>query len=761
MIRFLAGALRNRPWRAGTLGLGLLAAAVSFVLLTGSAASSAIHVRSTLKKNFRGAYDILVRPDDSFTSLERAQQLVRDNYLSGIYGGITLRQYRKIERLPGVEIAAPIANLGTTFVDAEVILPLHRFYGPGRDQLFRVRFSWRGERGLSRYPGSDEYLYATRRRIGPGPGGAPLVTDPVDGRGDQVCNGYGDTRPVDYRPFAPINSSYLWCATSRRGPGLPPPDQTPESFEKASVVFDFMLPANLAAIDPEQEAKLLHLNRAVVSGRYLTESERPHQEIDRYDNRWRRIPVLAASRSFVDERLQVRVERLAVPAGTNVPGMLGAGSCGGSNTPAQGNCNNPNTPNGSTPIQPGPPGHRDATAYRFLSRLPGATVRAASLTPQRFYRAALARKPEVLAYWRGEPTRYRRLGPAALAPLPARNPSTTWTNTFTGDSSFFDQPTDNLDVQFRRLSEAIGRGTGMGNGGPYSEFRVPSLEPVGRFDPARLPGFSALSSVPLETYYPPQLAPADARTRGLLHGRPLLPSQNVGAYVQQPPLLLTNLHGIGPLISPARFEQLSPRQKRAPISVIRVRVAGVKGLDRLSQERIKTVAQLIHDRTGLAVDITAGSSPTPITIELPRGKFGRPALALTEEWVKKGAAVTYLRALDRKDLALFALVLVVCCFFLANGTLATVRARRTEIGTLRTLGWSGRAVFAVVLGELLVVGVAAGLVGAALAALLVHAFGLSFPLTRVLYVPALAVALALLAGVGPAWEATRGQPLDA
>jgi hypothetical protein len=760
MIRFLAGQLRHRAGRSLTLGSGVVVAAVAFILLTGSAATSAIHVRATLKKNFRGAYDILVRPQGSFTPLERSEQLVRDNYLSGIYGGITMRQYRRIEHLPGVEVAAPIANLGTTFVDASVVLRLHRYIDHARDQLFRVRFSWRSQRGLSRYPGSDEYLYATRRRVGPGRGGAPLVTDPVDGRGDQVCNGYDDTEPLEYRPFVPGNSSFLWCATSNRASALSP-DQTPESLEQASVVFDFMLPVNVAAIDPVQEAKLVDLNRAVVSGHYLKASERPSMWRDPYHSPWLRIPVLAASRSLVDERLEATIERLVPPAGTDVPGMVGAGSCGGSDTPAQGNCNNPNTPNGSTPIEPGPPGRRQATAYRFLSRLRGVRLRVVSFPPQRFYTAALRRQPWVLGYWRGAAPRYSRLGPTTLEPLPARNPQTTWVNTFTSESGFFDQPTDNLDVQFRRLSETIGRDGGLGNGGPYSEARIPLLRTVGRFDPARLPGFSPLSRVPLETYYPPALEPADARTRALLRGKSLLPSQNVGDYIQQPPLLLTNFSGLRALLSPARFEQISSRQAGAPISVVRVRVARVKGLDRLSQQRIKTVAQLIHNRTGLAVDVTAGSSPTPITIDLPAGRFGRPPLSLTEDWVKKGAAVTYLRALDRKDLALFALVLVVCVIFLLNGALAAVRARRAELGTLLTLGWSRGAVFRAVLGELALVGLIAGAAGAGAAAAFVAGLHLALPLTRALYVLPIALGLFLLGGFVPAWQAMRSSPLDA
>ena len=232
-------------------------------------------------------------------------------------------------------------------------------------------------------------------------------------------------------------------------------------------------------------------------------------------------------------------------------------------------------------------------------------------------------------------------------------------------------------------------------------------------------------------------------------------------YEQQPPLLLTSLRSLPPFLSRERFDGISPRQQRAPISAIRIRVEGVTGPNALSETRIRTVAQLVHDRTGLDVDITAGSSPTPLTIRLPRGKYGRPALTLAEGWVEKGASVSYLTALDRKDLVLYALILVVCALFLLNGALASVRARRSEIGVLLTLGWSRPAIFRAILGELALVGLVAGAAGTAIAALLVRVFALAVPLTRTLYVVPIAVGLALLAGLLPAWEASRGNPLDA
>ena len=192
--------------------MGIVVAAVAFILLTGSAATSAIHVRSTLQANFRGAYDILVRPKGSFTPLERERGLIRDNYLSGIYGGITMRQYRRIEHLPGVEVAAPIANIGTVLAQEPVILPLKHYLNGAQDQLFRVRFSWVSQNGLSRYPASDMYLYATRRRFDLGPQTA-VVRDPLTGRADLICNGYNETKPVVLAPFVPINSSYLFCSS--------------------------------------------------------------------------------------------------------------------------------------------------------------------------------------------------------------------------------------------------------------------------------------------------------------------------------------------------------------------------------------------------------------------------------------------------------------------------------------------------------------------------------------------------------------------
>ena len=750
MLSFLASQLRHRTSRALTLALGIVVAAVAFILLTGSAATSAIHVRRTLRANFRPAYDILVRPRNSFTPLERTEGLVRANYLSGIYGGITLGQYRTIEHLPGVGVAAPIANVGYVFLYGSVHIRLNSLLDAAPYQLYRIKIGWLADGGLSRYPMTDLYVYYTPRdRFVLSPPGDGDLTEVVQGRANPipVCQGFGATIPPVSGPFDPNNDTGLSCYSPHSSKRL-----LRWVGERPGVVeatFPIVFPVLLSAIDPEQEAKLVHLGRTVVSGRYLRASDQSH--VGRTGSVESPIvPVLESTRAYLGDSLAANIERLQVPRDVSVPDALVAGACHGIQVPCP----------KDLAYRPPPGSHRNA--YQFLRHLSGRTI------AQRTYPAArLSTHPHTdpafggtviwsSSYWTVSATSYRTLGPDRLEPIPRAPSQGVWYDPSNGNTGYFLAPTDNEDVQFRSLHEVTGSTVLNGNHAP-----LPALKPVGRFDPSKLPGFSALSQVPLETYYPPELEPGDGHTRALLHDKPLLPSQNLGGYIAQPPLLLTTLRALPALLSRQAFPTESARFRHAPISVVRVRVEGVTGPNDLSETRVRTVAQLIHDQTGLDVDITAGSSPRPIAIDLPAGKFGRPPLVLKEGWVQKGASVSYLRSLDRKDLALFALVLVVCAIFLLNGALAAVRARRAELGTLLTLGWSRPAVFRAVLGELALIGLVAGAAGTGLAAILVAGLNLALPLTRTLYVLPIAVGLAALGGLAPAWQATRGTPLDA
>jgi hypothetical protein len=261
----------------------------------------------------------------------------------------------------------------------------------------------------------------------------------------------------------------------------------------------------------------------------------------------------------------------------------------------------------------------------------------------RAYRELLKRLSAGLAtfvdsYWTVGPTRYRQRGTRTLLPTPVANPDPVWRSAVQS-TGYLAAPIDAADTAFRPIVPHVGSNKTNGL------LRLPALRAVGRFDAARLPGFSALSAVPLETYNPPTAAPGDARTRRLLGGRELLPNGNIAGYLQSPPLMLTTLASLPAFNDPAVFGRHTTAA--APISAIRVRVAGVRGADAVSRERVRVVAQQIAQRTGLDVDATLGSSPTPMTIRLPAGKLGRPPLSPREGWVRKGVTAAILRALDR------------------------------------------------------------------------------------------------------------------
>lgn len=724
MLRFLWGELRHRGGRTLALFVGIVVAAAGFTALTGAVRASRLQVVGTVQHNFRSSYDVLVRPQDSATALERSRGLVRGSYLSGIFGGITLDQYRTISQIPGIEVAAPIAMLGYALQDAAVPVDLTELVSPGMRALFRVTVSRSTDRGTLRFPNQQSfYVYVTPRPLA-----APRTISAGDSAfGPKETLSSGATVivcpiPMDAavsNPFDPKarGSNDCWSTVSGLG-GAGSRYGVPLGHVAAVVHWPF--PFLVAAVDPAAESQLAGVKQAVVQGRYLRAGDAPATVQDEGGSVLR-VPVIASARPYTDDTDQVTVQRLPTAAADSFV-------------------------TGKTPKQV-------ETLIRTSS---ATTVLTRDLTTADAYQQLLSQltgagSSFIDTYWTTGPTSYRVQGNRVVTPEAVRNPLSVWESGFQA-TGWVVLPADAQSTGFRSLTAHVGSTQGQ-------VLRLPTLHAVGTFDPARLPGLNPLTRLPLQTYNPPQAAPGDDRTKQLLHGQDLLPNGNIAGYLQPPPLMLTTLGSIPAFTNRQTWGQ--DTTAAAPISVVRVRVAGVTGPDPLSLARIRQVAQEITERTGLAVDITAGSSPTPITVQLPAGDHGRPALTLIERWVEKRVAVSIITAVDRKSLALFALIFVVCGLFVANAATASVRIRRRELGVLSCLGWPARRLFASVILELAVVGLAGGLVGTAVAWPLAQLAGLTpSPLLAALAVPA-SVVLAAAAGVLPARRAALSSPIDA
>lgn len=504
--------------------------------------------------------------------------------------------------------------------------------------------------------------------------------------------------------------------------------------DRAGVVgLPVAFPVLLAAVDPAQEDALVGLQDAVTDGRSLRPDEAAAVEND-VGARFARVPFLLSESAFSDVDVSVGLQRLDTGPVETLAARLDSRD--------------------ARPWVDGLPGEPAGSRTFALAEPFESLVREQS--GLFFQRTGSGSGGEVDSTWTNGPVAYGSDddGRLTVQALPEADPQVWSTPNLAGQGYDANVPVDNLATQVRPVRSVTGVRCGPCTNG--DNFLSPVV--VGRFDPDRLRGFSGLSRVPLETYREPVATGADQRSRQILNDEPLRPDRNLGGYLTQPPALITTLSSLDAYFA-SRVG--SEQQAAAPISSIRIRVAGVTGIDDLSRERVAAVAASIARQVGedVEVEVTLGSSPAPQTVALPAGAYGPQPLVIGEQWAEKGVGLRIVAAVDRKSLLLFCLVLVVCVLFVAQGALASVRSRRTEIATLGALGWTRGQAAAAVLAEVLLVGASGGLVGVAVAAGAGELLGVRpDPLTVLLAFP-IAVAVALCAGLAPSLWVTRLDPV--
>ncbi|HEX8080241.1 MAG TPA: ABC transporter permease [Jatrophihabitans sp.] len=716
MIHLLLVRLRVNWLRVTALVLGVAAATTSFIVLTGQVAEQRLELRGRVSAPDRPSYDILVRPANSRTETERNQALVRPNFLAGQFGGITLRQWREIQRLDGVEVAAPIAMVGYLMQRVEIPIDLTEHLTSDGPQLFTASINRHTARGLSVFDRQDiSFSYVTPEPVGLG--GTPddlsmygvAIVGPDGRRLRLVC----PTRPpATGGPFEARNqrNGTCWSRTNgRNGQGF---IGLPEGH--AGLIVRWNFPFLLAAVDPEQEAKLAGLDRAVTRGRYL-----PQTWAGVGPDR-RTVPVLMAEQAGLDILDEVSIQRLSPAAAA----QFGAGL-----TSAQ----------------------LDALVEREGGeRVPGARITAQGAYQRMLSDRLRSGSPDLLvdSYWTSDPVDYDTEPDGSLRPRPVINPPSVWEAPVNG-TGYVAVPPEAADTAFRRLHHHPVLPVAEDQPGAW-------LRVIGAFDQSRL---TEGSTQALGGYRTEPLAPADPASSAHLRGQPLLPDSNFAGYLLPAPTMLTSLEAAALFTDSSVFTDVSDAK---PISAIKVRVAGVRGVDPVSRERVRLVAEAVASATGLDVDVTVGSSPTSRRILLPAGSAGsvnRPELLLSEQWQRKGVVVTVLRAVDRKSLLLFVLVLVVCGVFIANAAAAAARSPRMELSTLSCLGWSRGQLMRLLLGEMAVVGASAGLIGALAALAGAQALDVPVSTGRALAAVPAALAVTLLAAAWPVWRASLPTPL--
>ncbi len=621
----------------------VLLLAVFFLLTTGTLWATAVseHVVVTAEADlshfWRTAYDILVRPPAARSPIEEKHGLVEANHLSGLAGGISFAQYELIKSLPDVEVAAPIAMIGYV-VEKIPTDPLGSLSQPG---AYVLRQRLQVDNGARVFTASRWDAYY----VGPdAPSLLTLAQKPVQER----------LNFPHINPLTPIFGA-------------------------------IDVPLLLAGIDPEQEAALIGLDRAVDEGEYfppdthvttttvpMPTSPIPAANLHTVPSQEAYlIPVLINATPYIHLTLRAKLYRLHLPPG--IKGFQDIMARGGKT---------------------------------FLFQLEGKLLKETYLDSTAAYQRLITslRIPDLAAV--PGPQNFTEFGTlhAMITGIPGPLHYRQIAPPFPYDGIVLEivLPEHGPSIVFSPFASSMMTGAIVkGEAEPvYRPLRrAPAakpffLEAVGVFDIEALPKPADVNRVPLETYYPPV-----AILRYDESGRPvppqtLQPTLNPAGYILSPPLLLTTLEAA----------QLIRGEKA--ISAIRVRVKGIDRLTPTAQQKIEAVATEIHQKTGLTVDIMVGSSPRRILVHVPGIGY------VEEQWVQKGVRTVYQEGVERGHWIFIGVLLFIGGLFALEFAYTDVVARSREVALLKALGWYPRTLARVILGRILwavVVGMGGGL----------------------------------------------------
>lgn len=719
---------------------GLIACAT---VLTGSLGGEALaRVERSVQSQWRPAYDLIVVPADADLAVDvGGTRVLQSNFMSSLPNGITLDQWRGIKELPGVDVAAPVANIG---------------YFSRSQSYYRIE-------GLR--PG----IYSVDRKVWWNSGldrrfAGQSTTNPLPTRAE----GCADDAPIvlSERGGNIAEEAQLEKLVTGYRVGLPVIGEHPAEWQCRGLdpggVF------TLFGIDPKEEQRLVGLNDAITDGDPLT-AGMGLQPVDytlvRDGKTYapRDVPLLLADGEWVDSDFQIRFQRWRTPP-YRLGDLLDLSSTrecarklfkeeeflferGVAKFPARCIDRDLQQQLASLPRR-----------TELTTQLPSPGGRSLIKATYKDGRWVTRADPgvEVGRYW------VATASPQQYEPVASGAPKGDWIGALRAVTTGSYGPEPTYRTQLPPTKK------------PFLRYQV-----VGSYDPSTVAEqFSDQSRwQPEGTYQVPSAVARYDGNEDPVDTAQLRPTGNPLGYLVQPPQALTSLRAARQLAGDA------------PISAIRVRLSGVDDAGEDSWQRIEDIVRRIRDDTGLQVLVMAGSSPAQVLVELPGVDaddqpsgvqawtppnvslfFDAPPLQpartvagfgwVEESWLVEGAAVTYLRAGASAHLWLLAVVATAGLVYLAAAFTSLGLSRIPTVAIRRAVGWPRSRVFAGELGRAMllglvgsVIGLIAGLAGGA-------AYGLAADPVLVWLAVPVAVLVCGLAALWPTWRVS-GVPLAA
>ncbi|PZW19494.1 FtsX-like permease family protein [Thermosporothrix hazakensis] len=706
-VLFQAGG--RRPWFAAS---GFLIAACAFLLLNITTQMIVFQSRQVIGQNWRSTYDLVVLSPGS----TQGEQVVPPDHLVSLHTGISMAQYEQIKRMAGVEVAAPISFIGNARFPMPTVRLGYEHMLPGFYTL-----TWT----IRAFDGVKEYKEYQRHSLIYG--------------GDVPCDGGVCEWPEQTKKELQQLGvdTYFSVRQGKYFTGMPHPGT-------------FLL----AAIDPDAENRLVHLNRSITQGEPLPQQK----QLDVYSdlpkvldgNGEERpnyiVPVLVNQELPQQVTVQASFEKLKTSSGD--PHVLLQQNAG-------------NTLQKASVEQilfqgkvPTPQSDVETFMHGVDIEQEGSTLRLRTSEEKSFALNFLSR-PTNLQY-----QLMREKGPdgkSAYQVVPMPQETGSW-DEYEGKNLAVRPLEPFPDVQYEETITYGELGSGSYTRLGYAIYNDAAymLKPQGAFDWHKLSASfrDALNWLPETTYTPvlPTLR-YDAQGRPIAP-KQVLPTTNPQGLSLQSPLALTTLTAARQILG------------ENCINVIRVRVAGNVTPDEEGWKRVAQVAQKIHEKTGLQALVTLGSSPRPTLVYVPGIKEGvngyqqtvEPLGWIEERWISIGVGMLYLNQIGVTQNILLGGVLLVCLGYLIVTLSSLMQAQRHSFAILSAIGWKPWHPPLVFLGQVLLLALSGGIVGIGLALAIAAGLGAAIPWEKVVWTLPGIVLLALLSVSVPMWQLWRIKP---
>ncbi len=582
-----------------------------------------VNVSEDIENYSRDIYDILVRPENSESLIKEIEKskLIEPNYLSKGEGGISIEDWKKIQSVQGVEVAAPVASMGflnNSKNSVQLELPL--------DFAIRADISYKTTDGYHKY----EII-------------------PEDKNSDSTVVCINNIDKLD-RPYGSIRSTDISIKIS-----------------EDRILLQWLLPPIynfLVAVDMESERRLTGLDFGGAEYIFSKPLEKQSSigHYDAYD-----IPVLVNDEVKIPIEANIKAEELGKIPG-EVEDLL---------------IKNEKISQNSTMEEAKEKAILRREIDDKIKNIKGINVKSIRLDLSKNLKAfqttgityqhinenikitneGLIREFPAIEYYITEGIEYG-------------------TEKSSADIVMIPKPVGIKDeqIQYNQLKEkgkdrtiSIEEYVKKGN-------KIYNLVPVGNTSFSG-PKRNELVKAPLGVYGSEKLLiEVDEKGSQLEGKREIYPTTTLGTF------LLPAAHGFTTL----EAAELIKGDK--PIDAIRVRVAGVDSYNREGKAKIERVAEEIVLKTGLHVDIVAGSSPREIKLKLQDYKDIKGIGQVITSWINLNVSTMVQKEFNLLVLTISAFFIIVSLIFLYNRTQVYIWHRRKEIKVLKEEGWTKRRI---------------------------------------------------------------------